>query len=194
MSSAIDFETRSTKLHFKYQIVDMNELEPSIFLEENNADVILLAALTKLEDPVEQISEIIKRLNKTVDPRKFQDYLQKLEIICNLKNKEDVLEEVLKKMNIEINVKKLIGYKEGLKEGKKEGLKEGIKKGKKEGLKEGLIEAILDILTLRFKISGDIKENIKKELEKMNDIKKLKEIKKFSIEVKTLDDFLKKLH
>ncbi len=92
-------------------------------------------------------------------------------------------------MRIKIDVKKLIGYEEGYKEGFEKGYKEGFEKG----YKEGLIEAMLYMLTLRFNISRDVKENIQKELEKMDDMQRFQELKKVVLVASTLDEFFKHL-
>ena len=76
-----------------------------------------------------------------------------------------------------------------MKEGKREGLKEGEKRGIKKGKQEGLKEAILLGVQLKFGKSK-IKE-AKTLLEKVNDLNRLKKIKRKIIDVKTWDDFIK---
>ena len=93
------------------------------------------------------------------------------------------------------------GLKEGIKKGKKEGLKEGIKKGKKEGLKEGikkgkkegLKEAILLDLKFKFDIDKKTETEIKNALDKIDDLKKLWELKRVALIANTLNDFIKQL-
>jgi predicted transposase YdaD len=96
-------------------------------------------------------------------------------------------------MPIQVDIRKTFLYKwgkeEGLKEGKREGLKEGEEIGIKKGRQEGLKEAILLGVQLKFGKSK-IKE-AKTLLEKVNDLNRLKKIKRKIIDVKTWDDFIK---
>jgi flagellar biosynthesis/type III secretory pathway protein FliH len=100
-------------------------------------------------------------------------------------------------MPIQVDIRKTFLYKlgkeEGLKEGLKEGEQRGIIKGKEEGLKEGLIkglrEGIFGIIQVKF---GSQKAKlIKNLLEKINDINRLKKIKKEVIRAETWEDFIK---
>ncbi len=98
-------------------------------------------------------------------------------------------------MPIQVDITKTFLYKEGERRGIQKGLKEGeqrgILKGIKEGLKEGLKEAILMDIQVKF---GQLKsKQVKKLLENIDDIKKLKKIKKEVIMVKSWNDFIKSL-
>jgi flagellar biosynthesis/type III secretory pathway protein FliH len=80
-----------------------------------------------------------------------------------------------------------VGERGRIEKGKREGLKGGReeKKGKQEGLKEAILLAV----QLKFGKSK-IKE-VKTLLEKMDDLNRLKKIKRKIIEAKTWDDFVK---
>jgi predicted transposase YdaD len=125
-----------------------------------------------------------------------------------LKNEEEIIKYIdsisflaglfdieikVKPMPIQVDIRKTFLYKwgkeEGLKEGKREGLKEGEEIGIKKGRQEGLKEAILLGVQLKFGKSK-IKE-AKTLLEKVNDLNRLKKIKRKIIDVKTWDDFIK---
>jgi len=98
-------------------------------------------------------------------------------------------------MPIQVDITKTFLYKEGEKRGIQKGLKEGeqrgILKGIKEGLREGLKEAIVMVVLVKF---GQLKsKQVKKLLEKIEDIKQLKKIKKEVIMVKRWDEFIKVL-
>ncbi|MDW8086504.1 MAG: hypothetical protein RMJ45_00765, partial [Candidatus Calescibacterium sp.] len=71
-------------------------------------------------------------------------------------------------------------------EGKQKGLEEGIQKGRKEGLKEALLFAI------RIKF-GKISRSIKKEIIHIDDVDKLRLLKKEVIKARTLKEFEKKI-
>jgi predicted transposase YdaD len=111
------------------------------------------------------------------------------------KYSETISEIKLKPMLIQVDIRKTFLYKwgkeEGLKEGLKEGEQRGIIKGKQEGLKEGLRKAILLDIEAKFGISKV--RQIKRLLDKMNEIDKLEKVKKELIRAKTWEDFVKSI-
>jgi flagellar biosynthesis/type III secretory pathway protein FliH len=100
-------------------------------------------------------------------------------------------------MPIQIDIRKTLFYKwgeqKGFEKGKKEGLKEGeqrgLIKGLKQGKQEGLKEGILGIIQVKFGSSKA--KQIKKLLDKINDINRLEKIKKEVIRAENWDDFFK---
>ena len=92
-------------------------------------------------------------------------------------------------MPIQVDITKTFLYKEGEKRGLQKGLKEGEQRGVVKGLKEGLKEAILMDIQVKF---GQLKsKQVKKLLERIDDIKQLKKIKKEVITVKSWNDLIK---
>jgi predicted transcriptional regulator len=77
----------------------------------------------------------------------------------------------------------------GKKGREKRGLEKGLKEGEKRGIVEGLKEGILGIIQVNFG-SSKVKQ-IKNLLDKINDIKRLKKIKKEVIKSETWEDFVK---
>ena len=126
---------------------------------------------------------------------KFRQIYQKLKFKKqNLAGLFDI-EIKVKPMPIQVDIRKTFLYKwgkeEGLKEGLKEGEQRGIEKGKQEGLKEGLRKAILLDIEAKFGISKV--RQIKRLLDKMNEIDKLEKVKKELIRAKTWEDFVKSI-
>jgi hypothetical protein len=78
-----------------------------------------------------------------------------------------------------------MGKRGGIKRGIKRGLTKGLKQGKLEGLKEG-ISGIIQV-----KFGSQRAKQIKKILDKINDINRLEKIKKEVIRAKTWEDFIK---
>jgi hypothetical protein len=107
------------------------------------------------------------------------------------KYSETISEIKLKPMPIQVDIRKTFLYKWGKEEGLKEGEKRGIEKGKQEGLKEGLRKAILLDIEAKFGISKV--RQIKRLLDKMNEIDKLEKVKKELIRAKTWEDFVKSI-
>jgi predicted transposase YdaD len=94
-------------------------------------------------------------------------------------------------MPIQVDIRKTFLYKWGKEEGLKEEEQRGIEKGKQEGLKEGLRKAILLDIESKFGISK--LRQIKRLLDKMNEIDKLEKVKKELIRAKTWEDFVKSI-
>jgi len=82
-------------------------------------------------------------------------------------------------MPIQIDIRKTLFYKWGEREGEKKGLKEGLKKA-----------IFFDI---KFKFGSSKAKQIKKLLDKINDIKRLEKIKKEVIKTENWEDFVKVL-
>ncbi|MCX7735000.1 MAG: hypothetical protein N2254_09630, partial [bacterium] len=82
------------------------------------------------------------------------------------------------------------GRKEGVQKGRKEGIREGIKKGIMEGIRKGLKEALLSDVKFKF---GRVSKLIKKEIMQIDDINKLRFLKKEVLKSRTLKEFEKKL-
>jgi predicted transposase YdaD len=105
------------------------------------------------------------------------------------KYSETTSEIKVKPMPIQVDIRKTFLYKwgkeEGLKEGEQRGLTKGLKQGKREGLKEG-ISGIIQV-----KFGSQRAKQIKKILDKINDINRLEKIKKEVIRAKTWEDFIK---
>jgi predicted transposase YdaD len=101
------------------------------------------------------------------------------------------IEIKVKPMPIQVDIRKTFLYKWGKEEGLKEGEQRGLEKGKQEGLKEGLRKAILLDIEAKFGISKV--RQIKRLLDKMNEIDKLEKVKKELIRAKTWEDFVKSI-
>jgi predicted transposase YdaD len=138
---------------------------------------------------------VIRKISKIVKNKK--ELLKYMEDISFLGGLFDV-EIKAEPMPIQVDIRKTLFYKwgeqkcfekgkkEGLKEGEKRGIVKGLKRGKQEGLKEG----ILGIIQVKF---GSSKAKlIKGLLDKINDINRLKKIKKEVIRAEKWDDIFSK--
>jgi predicted transposase YdaD len=123
------------------------------------------------------------------DEKEIAKYIDSVSFLAGLFD----IEIKVKTMPIQVDIRKTFLYKwgkeEGLKEGERRGLEKGKQEGLKEGIKEGLKEAIL--LDVQLKFSSSKAKLIKNLLDKINDINRLKAIKKKAIETKSWDDFIK---
>ncbi|MHA1231542.1 MAG: hypothetical protein ACTSRP_08475 [Candidatus Helarchaeota archaeon] len=101
---------------------------------------------------------------------------------------KEYYEEGIKK-GIKEGIKK--GIKKGIKEGIKKGIKEGIKEGIKKGIKEGIKKSILEIISNKFgkKECNEIKNTITG----IDDLNKLDQILRMTIEFDNFNEFKDKL-
>ena len=84
-------------------------------------------------------------------------------------------------MPIEVDIRKTFLYKWG----EKEGEQRGFKKGKQEGLKEAIL------LDVELKFGSSKAKRIKNLLDKINDMNRLRKIKKEVIRAKSWGDLIK---
>jgi len=155
----------------------MKKINPDVFLKSDKPEEVILAILAGkfkekykiIKDVMEKIAKIEKREEKVI---KYIDGISFLASLFDIKIK-------LKSMPIQVDIKKTFLYKEG------------ERRGTAKGLKEGLKEAIAMVVLVKF---GQLKsKQVKKLLEKIDDIKQLKKIKKEVITVKRWDEFIKVL-
>ncbi len=184
MKNELKIDSAFSMIHSRYMLVELWKMDPDVFLSIDDPEINLLAMLTdcsiaKKEEILEKIlSAAIKR-----ETRERDQLLLELEAMLKLRKLTNMFKKVIKKMAIDI--KESIIFKEGL--------KEGMEKGKKEGLKEGLIQAILLDLKIKFDIDKNTETKINNALRKIDDLKKLWELKKAALVANTLDDFIDQL-
>jgi len=94
-------------------------------------------------------------------------------------------------MPIQVDIRKTFLYKWGEEEGEKRGFEKGKKEGKQEGLREGLKKAILLDAEAKFGISKA--RQIKKLLDKINEINRLEKIKREVIRAESWENFVKSI-
>jgi len=194
---------RSEFKFLKFRVVDWKKIDPDEFLKSDKPEEVVLGVLAgKYKEKPEVFKKVIRKISKIVKNEK--ELLKYMEDISFLGGLFDIKIKV-KPMPIQIDIRKTLFYRwgreEGLKEGErrgivkglKEGEKRGLEKGKQEGLKEGLIKGLKKaiFLDIQVKFGSQKAKLIKNFLDKINDINRLKEIKKKAVETKTWDDFVK---
>jgi predicted transposase YdaD len=175
----------------KFIVLDMKKIDPDEFLRSEKPEEVIIGILAgKFNEKPKIIEKVKERIVEIVkNEERMIKYIDSISFLAGLFD----IEIKVKPMPIQVDIRKTFLYKwgkeEGLKEGKREGLKEGEERGIKKGKREGLKEAILLAVQLKFGKSK-IKE-VKTLLEKMDDLNRLKKIKRKIIDVKTWDDFIK---
>jgi predicted transposase YdaD len=176
-------EYETPKLNLKYEVLDMKRIDPDVFIKSRKPYEVIVGVLAgKYREKPEAFSKVVKKISEIVKSEKeVIKYMNDINFLASL---FDVKIKV-KPMPIQIDIRKAPFYRWGREEGLKEGERIGIVKGLKEGLKEG----ILGIIQVKFG-SSKVKQ-IKNLLDKINDIKRLKKIKKEVIKSETWEDFVK---
>ncbi len=182
-------EYKTPKLTLKYKVLDMKKIDPDVFIKSKKpAEVILGILAGKFKDKPQIIRKVKKRIAEIVkNEREIAKYIDSISFLAGLFD----IEIKVKPMPIQVDIRKTFLYKWGKEEGLKEGEQRGIEKGKQEGLKEGLRKAILLDIEAKFGISKV--RQIKRLLDKMNEIDKLEKVKKELIRAKTWEDFVKSI-
>jgi len=159
----------------KFIVLDMKKINPDEFIKSDKPEEVIVGILAgKFKDKPQTIEKVKERTVEIVkNEKEIAKYIDGISFLAGL---FDVKIEV-KPMPIQVDIRKTFPYKWGK--------EEGLKEGKQEGLKE----SILMIVRVRF--SSSKAKQIKKLLEKIDDIKYLKKIETEAIKAKTWDDFIK---
>ncbi len=168
-------------------VLDMKEVSPDLFIRSDKPEEVILGILAgKSKEKYKIIKEVIEKITE-IEKREEQviKYIDSISFLAGLFD----IQIRLKGMPIQVDITKTFLYKEGEKRGLQKGLKEGEQRGVVKGLKEGLKEAILMDIQVKF---GQLKsKQVKKLLERIDDIKQLKKIKREVITVKSWNDLIK---
>jgi hypothetical protein len=175
----------------KFIVLDMKKIDPDEFIKSKKPEEVIVGILAgKFKEKPQIIERVKERIVEIVkNEEEIAKYIDSVSFLAGL---FDVKIEV-KPMPIQVDIRKTFLYKwgkeEGLKEGEQRGIVKGLKEGEKRGIVEGLKEGILGIIQVKFG-SSKVKQ-IKNLLDKVNDVKRLKKIKKEVIKAERWDDFVK---
>jgi len=153
----------------KFIVLDMKKIDPNEFIKSDKPEEVIVGILAgKFKDKPEIIKKVKKKIVEIVkNEEKIAKYIDSISFLAGL---FDVKIEV-KPMPIQVDIRKTFLYKWG----------------KEEGLKE----SILRIVRVRF--SSSKAKQMKKLLEKIDDIKYLKKIETEAIKAKTWEDFVRSI-
>ncbi len=189
-------------LVFKYEILDIRQIDCRVLLESPDPMDRLLACLCKVEDEVYLIEKLIKTM-ESMNEEERKDYLLKALTLTELRpNLRIKLTEEVKPMpivvrpeDIKLPKKKLrkdILYRLGLEEGKKEGEVIGIEKGKQIGLEEGLLKSAQEmVITIIEGKLGYVPEEIANRIREIKDMEFLRSLAKKLVSAS--EDFMRVL-
>ena len=121
----IDFD-----FSYKYNIIDMREIDCQKFIEIDTPDSLVLAILCDFKDrnPQEVVNYIIKRLyeHSNENERVFREYMLMLEELSKNRNLEKLVEKG-EEMLTEIDYRTLPSFNLGIKKGIEKGIEKGIR-------------------------------------------------------------------
>jgi len=173
----------------KFKVVDMKKIDPDEFIKSNKPEEVIIGILAgKFKDKPEIIRKVKKRILEIL--KNEEEIIKYIDSISFLAGLFDVKIEV-KPMPIQVDIRKTFLYKWGEEEGEKRGFEKGKKEGKQEGLREGLKKAILLDAEAKFGISKA--RQIKKLLDKINEINRLEKIKREVIRAESWENFVKSI-
>jgi hypothetical protein len=180
-------ELKTPKLTLRYEVLDMKRVDPDVFIKSRKPYEVVVGVLAgKYREKPEAFSKVVKRISEIVkNEKEVIKYMNDINFLASLFD----VKIKIKPMPIQIDIRKAPFYRWGKEEGLKEGERRGLVKGLKEGLIKGLKEAIL--LDIQLKFGSQKEKQIKNILDKVNDIKRLKKIKKEVIRAENWKDFSK---
>jgi hypothetical protein len=165
----------------KFKVIDMKKIDPDEFIRSNKPEEVIVGILAgKFKDKPQIIGKVKERIVKILKNEK--EIIKYIDSISFLAGLFDVKIE-LKPMPIQVDIRKTFLYKWGK--------EEGLKEGKQEGLREGLKKAIL--LDAEAKFGSSKVRQIKKLLDKINEINRLEKIKREVIRAESWENFVKSI-
>ena len=172
-------EFQMQNLSFNFIVLDMKKIDPDVFIKSDKPEEVIVGILAgKFKDKPEIIKKVKERIVEIVkDEKEISKYIDNISFLAGLFD----IEVKVKPMPIQVDIRKTFLYKWGEKEGEKRGIEKG--------LKEGLKRAIL--VDIKLKFGSQKVRQIKKLLDKINDINRLEKIKKEVIISETWEDFSK---
>ncbi len=184
-------------LVFKYEILDIRQIDCKILLESQDPVDRIMACLCKVEDEGYLIEKLVETM-EGMEEEERKDYIMKLLTLTELRPKLRIrLSEEVRHMPIVVRpediklskrkLKKDVLYRLGLEEGKQIGLEEGrkegevigIEKGKQIGIEEGLLKSAQEmvIAIIEGKL-GYVPEEIANRIREIRDVEFLRSLAK----------------
>ena len=132
---------QSGGIDFRYQVVDIRDLDGEALLESDKTSDNILALLTGIKDSMLAIRRIMGKIAR-LGPGKREDSLRKLLILCGLRGLERLYEREHKNMPVDLDIMdhKILGpaIRKGIAEGVEQGMAKGLEKGIARGMEKGM--------------------------------------------------------
>ena len=144
---------RSGGIDYRYQVVDIRDLDGEAMLESNSTSDNILALLTGIKDSMMAVRRIMGKIAR-LGPGKREDSLRKLLILCGLRGLERLYEREHKNMPVDLDIMdhKILGpaIRKGIAEGRAQGVEQGIAEGLEKGMQAEARQFLQQLLEKRF--------------------------------------------
>ena len=130
---------RTVGMVFRYRLVDVRDLDGAALLASASIGDNILAMLARLDDSVEGIRRVVRRIDKLQEPFR-QEATERLLLTCGLRGLESVASKEVEDMPITTHVdfRKYPYFVRRFEEVRQEALQEGRQEGRRERIKETL--------------------------------------------------------
>ena len=132
--------------HYRYQIIDMHQIDCSVFLTQDKPEALILAILCdfKHKNKRQVIREILTRLQQLTrnNETQYRDCLLMLEVLSENRNLSHEIKEE-ERMLSAIKLEDLPSYEIGIERGFERGIERGIEKGFEDGVEKNQIQTVL---------------------------------------------------
>jgi len=141
MPLRMENELRGAQVSFRYELIDIRQLDSEVLLESEAVGDNVIAVLARLRDHKEAVHRIVERI-AVLPGRERETALAQLLILAGLRHLSATVEEEARKMPIDLDIRdhEVLGpmFRQAHQEGLEEGLEKGLEKGLEEGLEKGL--------------------------------------------------------
>jgi predicted transposase YdaD len=134
------------QLSFRYQVVDIRDIDCRSLLASPSLEDNLLALLCRLHDEGEAVRAVLGKI-AALDQNQRRDALERLQILCGLRPLQAAIESEVKRMPITLNLRDNPFFREAFAEGEERGRNAGLTRGREEGREEGRVEGEYRLLS-----------------------------------------------
>jgi len=146
VSGGLDFEPN---LRYRYQVVDVRELDAKFLLESPDVNELIFAILCKLNDERAVVTRILERI-ATLPAVEQREAIAQLLILSGLRGLKSLVKEGIAHMPVSIDIHENEFLEEVFQEGQSEGLTKGIAQGLAQGRTEATRELLIEQLERKF--------------------------------------------
>jgi hypothetical protein len=144
---------RSAGLNFRYDVVDVRDMDGEALVESEFISDNILAVLARTGDRAGAIRRIIGKIGR-LEPGRREDAIRKLLILSGIRGLEKTVTEERNRMPVTFDImdNEVLGpvIREGIRQGLEQGLAEGREQGLEQGQAEGSRRIMRVLLEKRF--------------------------------------------
>lgn len=142
-----------SNLNYQYHIINMHQIDCSVFLSQNKPEAVVLAILCDFQsqDKHEFVRTILNRIQQLTqnNENQYRDCLLMLEVLSENRDLTGILKEE-EEMLSAIKLEDLASYEIGIEKGIEKGMVQGIEKGIEKGTRDGSEKMLMHLLKAKF--------------------------------------------